>query len=51
MLLVVVLDKTFKDIRGVRLNNQKVLCAPGPRTKEFERIFCRSINYKFRFLK
>ena len=27
----------LKGIRGVRLNNRKVLRAPGPRTKCFER--------------
>ena len=36
---------TLKGIRGVRLDNRKVLCAPGPRTKNLERLFCRSINY------
>ena len=30
---------------GVRLDNRKVLRAPVPRTKYFERCFCRSINY------
>ena len=39
-----VFDKTLKGIPGVRLENRKVFCAPGPRTKYFERIFCRSIN-------
>ena len=34
-----ILDKTLKGIRGVRLDNKKVLCAPGPRTKYFERLF------------
>ena len=29
----VVLDKTLKDIRGVRLGNRKILRAPDPRTK------------------
>ena len=32
-------DKTLKGIRGVRLDNRKVLCAPGPTTKYFERLF------------
>ena len=48
LLLIVincVLDKTLKDIRGMQLNNQKVFCAPGLRTKYFERLFCCSINY------
>ena len=27
----------LKGIRGVRFGNRKVLCAPGPRTKYFER--------------
>ena len=40
-----VLDKTLKCIRGVGNDNQKVLRAPGPMTKYFERLFCRSINY------
>ena len=41
-----VLENTLKGIRGVRLENWKVFCAPGPRTKYFERIFfCRLINY------
>ena len=40
-----VLDKTLKGIRGVRPDNRKAVCAPGPRTKYFERIFYRSINY------
>ena len=45
--LFIVLDKTLKGTRGVRLDNQKVIRAPGPRTKYFERFyFCRSINYK-----
>ena len=34
---------------GVRLDNQKVLCAPGPRTKYFERHFFRSINYNIHY--
>ena len=34
-----VLDKTLKGIRGVRLDNRKVLRAPGPRNEYFERIF------------
>ena len=34
-----VLDKRVKSIRGVRLDNRKVLCAPGPTTKYFERFF------------
>ena len=29
----------------MRLDNRKVLRAPGPKTKHFERFFCRSINY------
>ena len=29
---------------GVRLDNTKVLCTPGPLTKLFECICCRSIN-------
>ena len=29
---------------GVRLDNRKVFCTPGPWTKPFERIFYRSIN-------
>ena len=28
-----ILDKTLKGIRGVRLGNRKILRAPGPRTK------------------
>ena len=42
-----VLDKTLKGIRGVRLDNRKVLRAPGSRTKHFERLFCRLINNMF----
>ena len=34
-----VLDKTLKGFRGVRLDNQKVFCAPGPRTKYFKPFF------------
>ena len=33
------MDKTLKDISGVRLDNRKVFCAPGPKTKYFERFF------------
>ena len=45
-----VLDKTLKGIRGVRLDNRKVLRAPGPRTKFFERFFiCRSISCRQSF--
>ena len=40
-----VLDKTVKGIRVLRFNNQKLFCAPGLRTKHFERIFFRSIDY------
>ena len=32
-----VLDRTLKGIRGVRPDKRKVLRAPGPRTKFFER--------------
>ena len=41
-----VLDKTLKGIRGVRLDNQKVFSAPGPRNKLIERffIFQKAIN-------
>ena len=34
-----VLDKTSKGIRGVRLDNRKVLRASGPRTEHFERLY------------
>ena len=34
-----ILDKTLKGIRGVRLDNRKVLRVPGPGTKLFERFF------------
>ena len=34
-----VLDNTLKGIRDVRLDNRKVLRAPGPRTNYFERFF------------
>ena len=37
--------KTLKGARGVRLDNRKVFCAPGPRTKSFERISCRNKLY------
>ena len=46
LILSNVLDKTLKGIRGVWLDNRKVLCAHidwFPRTKYFERLFCRSI--------
>ena len=33
------MDKTLKGIRGVQLDNRKVLPAPGPRTKPFEHFF------------
>ena len=37
---------TLKGIGGVRLDNQNVLRAPGPKTKDFECFyFCFSINY------
>ena len=40
------MNKTLKGIRGVRLDDRKVLCAPNPKTKYFERlIFFRPINY------
>ena len=35
----IVLDKTVKGICSVQLYNQKVLCAPGPRTKLFKHFF------------
>ena len=34
-----VLDKTLKGMHGVRLDNLKVLRAPGLRTKYFDRFF------------
>ena len=37
-----VLDKTFKSIRGLRVDNRNVLCATSSRTKHFMRF---SINY------
>ena len=40
-----VLDKTLKGICCARLDNQKFLRAPGPRTKYYQRCFFRSINY------
>ena len=41
-----VLDKTLKGICDVRLDNRKVLCAPGLRIKYFELLcFCLTINY------
>ena len=40
-------NKTLKGIRGERLDNQKIFCAPGPWTKYFERIFGLSMNYIF----
>ena len=49
--LILVLDKTLKGIRGVRLDNRKVLCAPGPRTKYFEsHFFCHSIKYNLHII-
>ena len=41
---MIVLDKMLKGIRDVRLDNRKVFCATGPRTKYFERLFYRTIN-------
>ena len=41
-----VLDKTLKGIRCVRPDNRKVLRAPGPRTKYFERLF---LWFKFKY--
>ena len=48
--IIVILDKTLKGIRGVRLDNQKVFS----RTRYLDQILlvhilCRSINYIFRF--
>ena len=43
----IVLDKTLKGIRGVRLDNQIVLRAPGPRTKYFKRLFLCTFKYFF----
>ena len=40
----IVLDKTLKGIRGVRLDNRKVFRAPGPRTIYIERFLYCSIN-------
>ena len=34
-----------KGIRGVRIDNCKVIRVLGPRTEYFERNFCLSINY------
>ena len=39
LICILVLYKALKGIRGVRLDNRKVLRAPGPRTKYFERVF------------
>ena len=39
------LDMTLKGIRGVKLDNRKVLCAPDPWTKYLNVFFCRSVNY------
>ena len=41
------MDKTLKDIGCVRLDDRKVVRAPGPKTKYIESLFCRSINYKY----
>ena len=41
------LYKTLKGTCVVQLDNLKVLCAPGPRTKYFECFFCSSINYNY----
>ena len=41
----IVLNKTLKGTRGVRPDNRKVLRAPSPRTKYFDRLFLyRSIK-------
>ena len=42
-----VFDKTLKGIRGVRLDNRKVLCLPGRRTEHFSVIFAQVNLYKF----
>ena len=41
----IVLDKTLKGSHSLRLDNRKVLCAPGHRNKNFKRTFCHTINY------
>ena len=40
----------LKSICGIRLDNQKVLRAPGPKIKYFERFFSHLINY-LKFMK
>ena len=42
---ILVLDKTLKGIDGMRLKNQNVFRASGPKTKQFKRGICLSINY------
>ena len=52
--MYIVLDKTIKGIRGVQLDNRKVLCAPGPTTKYVEPFFvaqktiyiCQTLNLR-----
>ena len=60
VLLLKSLNKHFSFGQHVKkylsgLDNRKVLCAPGPKKKYFERIFCRSIKYNnnevYNFLK
>ena len=38
----------LKGIRDLRLDNQKVLRAPGPTIQYFKCLFCHLINYNFR---
>ena len=38
------ISKTLKGIRDVRLDNRKVLRAPGPRIKYFERLLIVELN-------
>ena len=33
------LGQVLEGIRGVRIDNRKVFCAPGPSTNYFERLF------------
>ena len=39
LFVYIIAFKTLKGIRGVRLDNRKVLRAPGPWTKYLERLF------------
>ena len=45
-IVYLVLEKTLKGTRGVRLDNRKVLCAQSPRTEYFSKI---NLTFKLKF--